>query len=266
MKTYDWNARDYEKHSVVQQQWAKELIVKLNLQGSEDILDLGCGDGKITAQIAGMVHGGSVVGVDNSLSMIELASEKYPAHQYSNLSFMVMDAVELTFVEQFDVVFSNAALHWVQNHRPVLNGIYRSLNPGGKILLQMGGKGNAGDIISALTRLQSKKEWRPYFNDFEFPYGFWGKEAYTQLLKDAGFAVHRVELIPKDMVHEGQSGLEGWIRTTWLPYIQQVPEEKRDEFIRALSSEYIHQVPLDSDGKVHVAMVRLEVEAKKKPS
>ena len=65
------------------------------------------------------------------------------------------------------------------------------------------------------------------------------------------------------MVHEGQSGLEGWIRTTWLPYTEQVPDEKRDEFIRALSTEYVRQVPMDSSGKVHVAMVKLEVEAEK---
>ncbi|MHC4459686.1 MAG: hypothetical protein ACYS0I_21825 [Planctomycetota bacterium] len=62
---------------------------------------------------------------------------------------------------------------------------------------------------------------------------------------------------------EGQSGLEGWIRTTWLPYTERVPEEKRNEFIKTLATDYINQVPIDSRGKVHVAMVRLEVEAKK---
>jgi len=129
--------------------------------------------------------------------------------------------------------------------------------------LQMGGKGNAGHMLSSLEKLQLKKEWRPYFRGFEFPYGFFGTEEYTHILKEAGFDVHRVELIPKDMEHESQPDLEGWIRTTWLPYTEQVPEEKRDEFIKALSAEYTNQVPMDSIGKVHVAMVRLEVEAEK---
>lgn len=263
MKKYNWNAKDYAKHSQAQQQWARELIAKLNLEGAEDILDLGCGDGKITAEMARNVPSGSVVGVDNSTSMIELASERYPANEYPNLTFMVMDAVRLSFIELFDVVFSNAALHWVKNHKPILDRICRSLKPGGKILLQMGGRGNAGHMLSLLEKLQSKKEWRPYFRDFEFPYGFFGTEEYTHLLKEAGFDVHRVELIPKDMEHEGQSGFEGWIRTVWHPYTERVPEEKRDMFIKALSTEYINQVPMDSRAKVHVAMVRLEVEAEK---
>jgi trans-aconitate methyltransferase len=176
---------------------------------------------------------------------------------------MVMDAVQLAFIEGFDVVFSNAALHWVKNHKPVVDGLYRSLEPGGKILLQMGGKGNAGHMLSLLEKLQSNKKWRPYFRDFEIPYGFFGTEEYTHLLKRADFDVYRVELIPKDMELEGQSGLEGWIRTTWLPYTERVPEEKRNEFIKTLATDYINQVPIDSRGKVHVAMVRLEVEAKK---
>ncbi|MHC4459685.1 MAG: class I SAM-dependent methyltransferase [Planctomycetota bacterium] len=113
MKKYKWNAKDYEKHSQVQQQWARELIAKLNLEGTEDILDLGCGDGKVTAEIARNTPSGSIVGVDNSSSMIELASERFPANKYPNLIFMVMDAVQLAFIEGFDVVFSNAALHWV---------------------------------------------------------------------------------------------------------------------------------------------------------
>jgi trans-aconitate methyltransferase len=264
MKKYNWNAKDYEKHSQAQKQWARELIAKLGLEGTEDILDLGCGDGKVTAEIATKTPSGSVVGVDNSSSMIELAAKRFPAQKYPNLIFMVMDAVRLAFIEGFDVVFSNAALHWAKNHQPIVEGLYRSLKPGGKILLQMGGKGNAEHVVSLLDKFQSNQKWRPYFRNFEFPYGFFGPQEYTQLLKEAGFDVCRAELITKDMAHEGQSGLEGWIRTTWLPYTERVPEEKRDEFIRALATEYINQVPVDSSGKVHVAMVRLEVEAQKR--
>lgn len=263
MKKYNWNAKDYETHSQAQQQWARELIAKLNLTGDEVVLDVGCGDGKVTAEIARLTPNGSVIGIDNSSAMIELARERHPPRENPSISFEVMDAVELSYVEQFDVVFSNAALHWVRDHRPVVAGLYRSLKPGGRILLQMGGKGNAERIIAVLGALQATDEWRPYFGGFEFPYGFLGTEEYTRLLHDVGFTIHRVELIPKDMAHDGQTGLEGWIRTTWLPYLERVPEDRRIDFIRALSTQYIDQFPLDSDGKAHVAMVRLEVEAQK---
>lgn len=263
MSTYTWNAEDYERNSQTQLKWAKELIDKLSLIGTEDVLDLGCGDGKVTVDIARSVNHGSVIGVDNSISMIELAKERYPPNQHSNLSFKVMDATDLTFEECFDVVFSNAALHWVINHKPVVDGLFRSLRPCGKILLQMGGKGNASDVLTVLSEIQSYPEWQPYFEGFEFPYSFLGIEEYETLLLDAGFKINRVELIPKDMVHDGKSGFEGWIRTTWLPYTEQIPEEIRDEFINAISKRYLETTPMKSDGKVHVAMVRLEVEAEK---
>ncbi len=208
MNTYNWNAKDYEKNSLAQQKWARELIVKLRLKGTEDVLDLGCGDGKVTSEIARLVCNGSVVGVDNSTSMIDLATDKYPHSKYPNLSFKVMDASSLSFEERFDMVFSNAVLHWVKNHKPVVEGIYKSLKNGGKMLLQMGGKGNAGYILSVLEEVQSYSEWQPYFKNFEFPYGFFGTEEYEELLLDSGFNINRIELIPKDMEHIGKSGLE----------------------------------------------------------
>jgi trans-aconitate methyltransferase len=263
MPPYHWNARDYETHSRGQQKWARELIAKLALDGTEQVLDVGCGDGRVTAEIAGLLPRGRVGGVDNSGAMSSRAAEKHPSATYPNLSFRQMDARSLSFNKAFDVVFSNAALHWVKHHAPVVNGIFKSLKYGGKILLQMGGKGNAGDVLSILNDLLSDPEWKSYFDRFEFPYGFLGPEEYAPLLRKAGFDIKRVELIPKDMELIGQSGLEGWIRTTWLPYTNRVPEIKRNEFIRTISAKYIETLPMDADGIVHVSMVRLEVEAGK---
>jgi trans-aconitate methyltransferase len=263
MSGYNWNAVEYERNSQAQQKWAEELMGKLRLTGSEDVLDVGCGTGKVTADIAGMVVNGSVLGIDNSSSMIDLAKERHPKNEYPNLLFQVMDAAYMSFTDRFDVVFSNAALHWVRDHTLVVQGMFNSLKPGGRILLQMGGKGNAEQVLSVVDDVQTRTEWRVFFVDFEFPYSFLGVEEYERLLSDAGFTINRVELIPKDMVHSGIAGLEGWIRTTWLPYTERVPEVKRDTFIEEISREYVSRVPGDTDGNVHVAMVRLEVEAEK---
>nr|MDO8083436.1 hypothetical protein [Candidatus Sigynarchaeum springense] len=85
----------------------------------------------------------------------------------------------------------------------------------------------------------------------------------TAWLVDASLKPLRVELLPKDMVQDGAKGLAGWIRTTWLPYIERVPERLRGTFIDALIGDYIERQPPDSEGKVHEPMVRLEVEAMK---
>jgi trans-aconitate methyltransferase len=263
MSHYKWNAEDYGRNSQGQQMWARELIGKLSLKGTEKILDLGCGDGKVTAEIACSVSEGSVTGIDSSRSMIGLAEEKHPPELYPNLSFRLMNAGRLSFEECFDVVFSNAALHWVINQKSVVEGIFRSLKTTGKILLQMGGKGNARYILATLDEILSEPEWRPYFRNFEFPFVFPDTLDYETLLSESGFIVKRVELIPKDMEHAGRRGLEGWIRSAWLPYIQQVPDNKRKRFIEEITMRYIEHVPMDLNGKVHVAMVRLEVEAEK---
>lgn len=258
---YRWDAQDYAKHSSAQQTWARELIVKLNLAGDEDVLDLGCGDGKVTAEIAACVPNGSVVGVDNSDSMIESAQTEYPNTKYPNLSFQLVDVRELPFEKQFDIVFSNAALHWVRDHRPVLDGVRRSLRPGGRTLLQMGGQGNAASMLEVLDAMKEDGVWKPHFKGFEFPYGFHEPTGYGGWLEETGLHAVRIEVIPKDMKHEDKSDLAAWIRTTWLPYTDRVPEHQREKFIDELVDSYMLKHPPDSEGRIHVRMVRLEVEA-----
>jgi len=175
-KNYLWNAGDYAKHSSSQYEWAKELIPKLKLSGNEALLDIGCGDGKITVALAKNLPRGCVVGVDSSEDMITLAQSNFPQDAYPNLSFQKMDARALSFQEKFDSVFSNAALHWVIDQQSVLHGVQRSLKRGGRLLFQMGGKGNAHDILAVLDDLLREEQWQKFFGGFSFPYGFYGPE------------------------------------------------------------------------------------------
>jgi trans-aconitate methyltransferase len=259
--TYRWNAAEYARHSSAQLNWARELIDKLDLQGQESVLDLGCGDGKVTAEIADRLPQGQVVGLDSSEAMIQLATHQFPPNRHPNLSFQWGDAAQLNFSAQFDIVFSNAALHWIQDHRPVLAGIRKSLKPKGRILLQMGGQGNAADIVAVVEELMHRQQWSSFFEGFEFPYGFHGSAEYRQWLIQNGLIPLRVALIPKDMTYPDQTGLEGWLSTTWLPYTQRIEETLRPAFIRAIADTYIARHPLDREGQCHVRMIRLEVEA-----
>ncbi|MDF1534055.1 MAG: methyltransferase domain-containing protein [Methanosarcinaceae archaeon] len=108
---YKWDAQDYSKSSSEQQKWAHELILKLALKGNERVLDIGCGDGKITAQIARRVPDGCVMGIDLFEEMINFATSNFPPDRYPNFSFEIRDASNLNFDHELDVVFSNAALH-----------------------------------------------------------------------------------------------------------------------------------------------------------
>lgn len=258
-RSYKWDATDYERHSNAQQEWAWDLIAKLNLQGDERLLDIGCGDGKITAAIADLLPEGQAVGIDNSREMIELAKKR---HIGSNMSFESLDIRDLHWKEQFNIVFSNAALHWIKQHEAVLKRVYNCMLPDARLLFQMGGHGNANDVVAVLDRL-IRDRWHRYFKKFTFPYGFYRVEEYTRWLEATGFEPRRVELIPKDMRHHGLNALAGWIRTTWLPYLECLPSAHREEFIDAVVKNYTRRHPPDADGIIHVAMVRLEVEAVK---
>lgn len=263
LQKYSWDAEDYARNSSNQFEWAKELVPKLNLKGDETLLDIGCGDGKVTALLASYLPHGRVVGIDSSDEMIALARKTFPHCHNPNLTFMKMDARDLTFREQFDVAFSNASLHWIIDHQAVLAGVNESLDRNGRLLFQMAGKGNAQDIIAVLEELISEEDCKPYFKNFTFPYGFYGPEEYTKWLRECGFKPERIELIPKDMKLMGKEGLVGWIRTTWLPFTERVPQSLRDTFISEIADRYAAAYPFDESDNVHIKITRLEVQASK---
>jgi trans-aconitate 2-methyltransferase len=253
-----WDAKDYAKHSSAQESWAYELIEKLALQGNEYLLDIGCGDGKITHSIAKKLTNGRAVGIDRSKNMIELAKDQF---NLPNLSFYAMDAAEISIQEKFDIAFSNAALHWVKDHKAVLLHLKKRLNSGARILFQMGGDGNAKDILEVVEQITASEKWKEYFDHFVFPYRFCNKPDYEEWLVETGYNAKWIELINKDMVHENVNGLKGWLRTTWFPYTDQLPENDKEEFLNLIVEKYIKAHPVDSAGRTHVKMVRLEVAA-----
>ncbi|OHD70354.1 MAG: hypothetical protein A2V99_05580 [Spirochaetes bacterium RBG_16_67_19] len=231
---YRWDSQDYARHSAAQAQWAQELIAKMELRGAEAILDIGSGDGKITAALAARVPGGGVLGLDSSPEMVEQALRTYPPDRHPNLRFLLGNALELDFERRFDLVFSNATLHWVRDHLRVLRGVARALKPGGR-------------------------PWAAWLGGLPFPYSFHGPQEYHGWLEQAGLRARRVQLLPKQMRQQGAEGLA--VRTTWLPYTQAVPAERREELVSRIVERYLRDHPPGADGVVTVEMVRLEVEA-----
>jgi trans-aconitate methyltransferase len=262
-KTAKWNAAAYAANSVVQQTWARELIAKLDLRGGEHILDVGCGDGKVTAEIARALPAGLVVGTDASPQMIAFAKKTFPPKKNPNLKFQVMDARKIKFARPFDLIFSNAALHWVDDHEKILRGAAAVLKSGGRLVVSCGGKGNAHDVFLALRPEIRLRRWREFFRQMPTPYFFYAPDDYKKWLPKSGFKIRKLKLAPKDATYDGAEGFATWLRTTWIPYVQRVPENMREEFIAAVTRRYVAKHPPDMDGKVHVKMVRLEIDAVK---
>jgi trans-aconitate 2-methyltransferase len=264
--TMTWNPTEYAQNSDAQQGWATELLHEVKLQGSEAILDVGCGDGKITADFAKTLPDSRVVGIDNSAEMIEYANRTYPQTTYPNLSFEKIDArlllgqakLSLNFQKEFDLCFSNAALHWVDDHQAFLHGASQVLRSGGRLVVSCGGQGNAAEVLRVFAELMVLDEWQQYFHDFNNTYSFYSDKDYAVWLAEAKFKIEQLKLAPKDMTHKGRTGLGNWIRTTWMPFTHCVPIEQREDFIEHFVDKYLEVHPLDQWGYAHVATVRLE--------
>jgi trans-aconitate methyltransferase len=258
-----WNPDDYEKHSSAQKEWGGALIEKLHLCGEEQVLDIGCGDGGLTIMIAARLSRGKVTGIDLSSAMITHAQARYPPSEYPACHFACMDVRTMAYESVFDVAFSNAALHWVPEQDLCLEKVFRALKPGGRLLFQMGGYGNAAEFFAVARTLMAEDPWKQYFSGFSPTWRFLAGTEYITLLENAGFRPVRVELFPVDMVHADRQGLEGWIRTTWLPFLERLPASRKEEFITALADRYLASHPPDAEGRTRVKMVRLEAEAGK---
>jgi trans-aconitate methyltransferase len=260
---YKWNAEDYYKNSANQQRWAREVIAKLDLKGNERVLDIGCGDGKITAEIASYLPNGSVVGVDISQQMIDFALSKFPPGDFPNLSFQRQDAQQLSFNNEFDLIVSFSCLHWIQNHLPVIESIKNSLKPNGRTLLKFGEKSGLDALINGAKKMIVSEKWSKYFQEFTFPFGFYTPDEYKDLLKRIGFKANAVESTPAEMIYEGKEGLKGFIRATWVPLNNRIPEDLLPNFIEELADIYIKNYPPDDAGLVSIPLQRLEVDATK---
>ncbi len=219
-----WDARLYDtKHSFV---WEKAhgVVELLAAKPGERILDLGCGTGTLTSDIA--ASGAQVVGVDRSAEMITAARKKFPA-----IEFEVCDARKLRFSDEFDAVFSNAALHWIPEAEQVVAGIARALRPGGRFVAEFGGKGNVKHVVAALNAALAGLGISPHgVNPWYYP----SIAEYATLLEKHGLDVVEAALFDRaTKLEDSEQGLRNWITMFCASYLQRVPAENQDGFLAA---------------------------------
>lgn len=262
MGVTQWDATDYAKNSQGQLAWALALIDRLQVGDGCRVLDVGCGEGKVSAELARRVPAGRVVGIDNSPAMIELAQRTW-ASLVPNLEFRLADAQAFDVPGAFDLAFSNSALHWVPDHPAVLRGVAAALKPGGRLVFSMGGRGTAAVVYRAIGELEQTSPWARFLTGVRSPHYFFGPENYNEWLPRAGLKPLRVVLTPKPMRHATAAALAGWLRTVWMPYTDRIPATERTEFLNQLAARVRASCDMTEDGALLLPMVNLEVEAEK---
>lgn len=198
-----WDAILYDRNHSFVSELATDLVELLAPQSGDRILDLGCGTGYLADKIAS--KGAEVVGIDYATTMIEQARSKYP-----NLHFEVVDARDLRYKEEFDAVFSNAALHWITEPEKVISGIYQALKPGGRFVAEFGGKGNVKAIVAALS---NAIENAGYAVNLLNPWYFPSIGEYGTLLETHDLQLTYATLFSRSTrLEDGEQGIQNWLR------------------------------------------------------
>jgi len=215
--TQTWNPTSYAENAAFVPTLGAGVLDWLSPQPGERILDLGCGDGQLTAKIA--ASGAKVVGVDASPAMVEAA-------QARGLDARVCNAESLPFSSEFDAVFSNAALHWVQNQDAMIAGVKRSLKPSGRFVAEMGGHGNIAAIRVALMAVLERHGCAGLEDGVNY---YPAPDAYTERLESHGFTIEEMQLIPRPTPLP--TGMRTWLTTFRSGVLERVPESLRDTII-----------------------------------
>jgi trans-aconitate methyltransferase len=219
-----WDATRYQdKHSFVWR-YGASLLELLAAQPGERILDLGCGTGQLTAEIA---HSGAqVVGLDNSADMLESARKNFP-----ELTFVLGHAARFDFSQPFDAVFSNAVLHWVKDADGAVASSARALRPGGRFVAEFGGKGNIATVQAAFRAVLGPAA------DEQSPWYYPSVGDYAPILERHGLEVRHASLFDRPTPLDGENGMDHWLRMFGQTYLRPFSTEQADEIVRQLVEE-----------------------------
>ncbi len=245
-----WDAEGYSANAHFVPALGQAVLDLLQPRAGERILDLGCGDGVLTEKLVAL--GAQVVGIDSSPDMIAAARRR-------GLDARLMDARSIAFKDEFDAVFSNAALHWVKDDpdAPVA-GAFRALKAGGRFVGEMGGHACIGAITVALLATLQRRgipdaaSWIPCY----FP----TVDEYETRLRRAGFVPRSIQLVPRPTPLP--TGMRGWLETFANPYCAALPRRERDAFLEEVAA-LLKPVLCDTQGRWTADYIRLRFAAVK---
>ncbi|KAK3716691.1 hypothetical protein LTR37_006321 [Vermiconidia calcicola] len=270
-----WTSDKYDSAATFVPKLTSKVISYLDVQSNDRILDIGCGDGVLTTQIAQSATSGKVLGLDASESFISTAQGKYgsPNCDFQHLDCTKLDQCPEAVDGSWDKVFSNAAMHWILRNpeirTPFFQNVNRALKSGGAFVFEMGGSGNVAEVQAAATAalihagvpLKEAREANPWF----FP----SAEHMSALLSDAGFEVqvceheYRATKLTAETVDKS-GGLEGWVKLMCAQFLEVLAEGKRDAAAKEICDVLEEIITRHEDGSRWLGYTRLRAVAKKR--
>jgi ubiquinone/menaquinone biosynthesis C-methylase UbiE len=238
--TIDWDAARYDRVSDPQFEWGRAVIARLAPRPGERILDVGCGTGRVTAEIAALVPGGVVVGFDRSEAMLSVARRamrsRAPAGGIGVIRYVRGDGAALPFSAAFDAVFSAATLHWIADHEAVFRGVFTALKPGGRLVAQAGGGRNLERLYTRAAALMKQPAYASFFERWRDPWHFAAPDDTREALARAGFADVDVHLRAAPIAFPTGEGFSEFIGCVCVRHhLEPLPPESGMRFLRDLT-------------------------------
>jgi trans-aconitate 2-methyltransferase len=242
----DWDAAAYHRVADPQEEWAREVLARFDLEGDETVLDAGCGSGRVTKLIFDLVPEGRVIGVDGSPSMIEHAGENL-AEFGDRVELIVSDLLALELAEPVDAIFSNATFHWILDHNLLFARLFDALRPGGVFEAQCGGDGNVAQWKRAIEAAEGDERFSAYLRGMPDTHNFATVDDTRGRLARAGFEVDAGAVWLEDRVVRPDDP-EAFSRVVGLAkHMALLPADLHDEFAalvlgsmpRPLTLEYV---------------------------
>ncbi len=246
---------DYQKNSSLQWNWAMESLKKFPFNENDKVLDVGCGDGKITALIAEHVTHGIVIGLDISEKMLAHASANFSS---DNLLFVQGNATSIPFKQQFDKLISFCTLHWVLEQKQALQSFKDSLKPGGALLLILPGKAPS-NLGSVSKKIACSEKWSSYFPHFKQKRVYYTKEEYLVLLEKVQFEVQSLEVSETITKYADKEALTAYIKPL-VNFIDHLSPNLQEDFINDIVERQILESNLTfPDGSIGLQTIKIEV-------
>ncbi len=243
--TYDFDGKKYEKASFHQQEWGNKLISELNLFGNEKILDLGCGNGTLTANLADLVPNGSVLGIDASQGMLDVARYK----KRDNLTFKLMDINKLELSGKYDVIFSNATLHWIKDHQSLWKNVKNLLSEQGIVRFNFAADGNCQYFFRTIHKAMMLDEYKKFFKHFEWPWYMPSIEEYKKLVKPFSLSEIKIWGEKADYLFPDSESIVGWInQPSIVPFLKLLPENQKELFRNFVIEQMLKNTAQENGG------------------
>ena len=231
----EWNAAAYVQRSGLQEAMAAEVLALVHLRGDERVLDIGCGDGRVTALIASRVPQGSVVGVDASREMITFA-ETHAARP--NLRFQIANAANLPFQSEFDLIVSCNALHWIPDPDGPLGGIRTAMKPNAHAQLRLVPDGERKSLETVLEEARRSPRWANYFENFANPYLHTTPEQYAAAARRNRLRVESCHVTDKSWDFQSRENFFALGSVTFVEWTRRLPDSEKPPFINDVLDRY----------------------------